>query len=138
MGPLASGCDPMLARIAAPALTAFLYSSTVDHGSLVVGMLAHPVVSGLGRYALEAYLFQEPLRNLFTWCFAQWLPLESAHVFVAYLLLLWIVAALYVDRLLVALDGWMHTSMIPSIVRWRYAWSTWHGGRQDANHADYL
>jgi len=93
--------EQLSARLASPFLAAFLYFS-MKSGSRVAALLSHPSLVSLGEYTLEVYLFQAPVRNLFIWLSPpapMWKGLRwGAEVFVAYLLVLWIVAGVFVEH----------------------------------------
>ncbi|CAE8714801.1 unnamed protein product [Polarella glacialis] len=67
------------------------------HGGLVARILSHQALVALGNYSSEVYLFKWPLVALFHHVFQQWpLPLD---VFMAFLLLLWLLSGVYVEFL---------------------------------------
>lgn len=92
-------------RLAAPLLATFLYcSGDGGGGSRVAAFLAHPVLVALGSCTLEVYLFQAPLRDLLLWLAPPappplqhlWPGLHwSGEVFLAYVVVLWGLAALF-------------------------------------------
>ena len=83
----------LLTHACALAVGAFMYGSR--KGGLCAWFLSHRALVSLGKYSFEVYLFQWPLLAIFRQLCHQW-PLEP-DTFMAFLLLLWLVAGLYVE-----------------------------------------
>ena len=77
------------------AIAAFIYGSR--KGGICAFFLSHPALVSLGKYSFEVYLFQWPLLAMFRQLCQQW-PL-APDAFMAFLLLLWLVAGTYVEVL---------------------------------------
>ena len=58
-------------------------------------LLSHPALVALGKYSFEVYLFQWPLQAILR----QWQRWPANETFMAFLLLLWLLAGLYVEFL---------------------------------------
>jgi peptidoglycan/LPS O-acetylase OafA/YrhL len=112
--------DALSGRLAAPALGVFLYGS-VSGGCSTARLLAHPALVALGVYALEVYLLQTPVHDLFVWCKdVLHLPQESIEVFILYLLVLWSLSAVYVHNLADPANKWLRraTEDWPTVPFW--------------------
>ncbi|CAE8596274.1 unnamed protein product [Polarella glacialis] len=94
-GALQFAPGPLAARAAAPALALLLFAgSERTCGSRVARLLAHPSLVALSACSWEAYLLAAPLRDLCNGPLKGWLQLDSAPGYVAYFLLLWLLAGL--------------------------------------------
>lgn len=91
------------------ALAAFMFGSSGrgGNGGLIARLLSHEALVVLGAYSFEVYLFQWPLVSVFHYFFQQW-PLPS-DAFIAYLLLLWILAGFYVEFLAPPMVRWLRS-----------------------------
>ena len=83
----------LLTHACALAVAGFMYASR--KGGLCAWFLSHPALVSLGKYSFEVYLFQWPMLAIFRQLCHQW-PL-APDTFIAFLLLLWLVAGLYVE-----------------------------------------
>eukprot|EP00929_Paragymnodinium_shiwhaense_P081082 TRINITY_DN42359_c0_g1_i1.p1 TRINITY_DN42359_c0_g1~~TRINITY_DN42359_c0_g1_i1.p1 ORF type:complete len:452 (-),score=60.17 TRINITY_DN42359_c0_g1_i1:177-1532(-) len=91
--------DGLEGRLAAPFLAVFIYCScSSGFRGIIARFCTNPAFTSLAPYALEVYLFQTPLHNLFVWCKdTLWLPKSSNEVFVAFVITLWFFCAAFVE-----------------------------------------
>lgn len=98
--------NALLTHGVAPILAIFMFGSSIS-GGLIARLLSHEALVALGGYSFEVYLFQWPLVSIFHYFFQQW-PLPT-DAFMAYLLLLWIIAGLYVEFLAPPMVRWLRS-----------------------------
>lgn len=102
--------DQLSARAAAPLLALWLYASASGR-SAIAARLSHPGLTALGAHAMEVYLFQLPLHDVFLWLrppAGPWRGLPwTCDVFLAYLALLWCVAGLFGGFVADPLEGYV-------------------------------
>ena len=87
--------NALLTHALALPIALFMYGSR--KGGLGAYFLSHKALVSLGKYSFEVYLFQWPLLAIFRQLCQQW-PL-APDTFMAFLLLLWLVAGLYVEAI---------------------------------------
>uniref|UniRef100_A0A7S4BWC6 Acyltransferase 3 domain-containing protein n=2 Tax=Chrysotila carterae TaxID=13221 RepID=A0A7S4BWC6_CHRCT len=85
-------------------LSVFLCASACDERALCVRLLSHPALVSLGSYSFDVFLFQFPLKQLFSGLlFSSW----TGEVFLLYLLTLWTIAGVYAETVEARAVAWL-------------------------------
>merc|ERR1711964_794807 len=91
-----NGWEPLFDHGLVLFIAGFLYSSsTTGRESAAARLLGHRSLVALGACSFEVYIFQRPVHDTFRLVF----DVDSAEVFMVYILTLWLFAGLYAKYL---------------------------------------
>lgn len=109
LAPSLDSLEPLWTHALAPVTASVLYYSMAP-SSRCAQLFKCPVFASLGRYTLEAYLFQYLVRCAIVFLDGRWsihLPFESAEVFIMFMMVLWLGAGLYAEWVQWPLQRWL-------------------------------
>eukprot|EP00448_Togula_jolla_P015637 CAMPEP_0170583628 /NCGR_PEP_ID=MMETSP0224-20130122/8239_1 /TAXON_ID=285029 /ORGANISM="Togula jolla, Strain CCCM 725" /LENGTH=356 /DNA_ID=CAMNT_0010906973 /DNA_START=145 /DNA_END=1212 /DNA_ORIENTATION=- len=101
------GWEPLFDHGVSIFLAMFLYGAAAGNGAGHFAKLtSHQALRGLGAYSFEVYLFQYPVNRLYM-IWGRETAHQSAEVFMAFFLNLWLVAGLYAEFIEAPLVRWL-------------------------------
>jgi len=101
-----NGWEPLLDHGLSLAIAGFLFGSCSradQPRGLGAKLLAHTALAALGEMSFEVYIFQRPMHDTFLLLFG----VDSAEVFMVFVVVLWIFAACYNHFVQAPLDSWI-------------------------------